>query len=183
MPRGIPNAKPAQAKNNPVHAPARELHTADLAVGQQPAIVLPDDGPIEREQVIVALDKQPADDYLQALKFAEEPITIRIERSSEKFAPHSVDCWVNGVGAEVLMRGKWIQCGYLPIGHVVTTKRKYVEVLARSKHDTVQTNVQKHEESEDNVVDRHTSMKTPFSVIRDDNPRGAQWLTRLLAEG
>lgn len=177
MPRGIPN----QAKNSPVNKPAKELHTADMAVGQAPKIILPDEGPIDREQIIVT-DRQPASDYLDALKFAEEPVTIRIERSAEKFAPHSVDLWVNGVGAEVLMKGKWIQTGYLPVGHVVTTKRKYVEVLARSKHDSVQTEVRKHEESEENVIDRHTSQKTPFSVIRDDNPRGAEWLTRLLQE-
>jgi len=182
MPRGTPN-KPAQAKNTPVHAPARELHTADMAVGQQPAIALRDDEPIDREQVILPVDRQPAADYLKQLAFAEEPVTIRIERSSEKFAPNSVDCWVNGIGAEVLMKGKWIQLGYLPVGHIVTTKRKYVEVLARSKHDAIQTNVVQHAESEENLVERHTSMRTPFSVLKDENPIGHQWLTRLLAEG
>lgn len=182
MPRGTPNAPAKQAKNNPVNAAARELHTGDMAVGQHAPIVLADDKPLEREQIILPLEKQMAGKYLADLAFAEEPVTIRIERSSEKFAPHSVDCWVNGVGAEILMKGRWIQTGYLPVGHVVTTKRKYVEVLARSKHDSVQTEVKKHEESEENVIDRHTSQKTPFSVIRDENPRGAEWLTRLLQE-
>ena len=179
MPRGIPN----QAKNNPVNQPVRELHTADMAVGQQPRIVLHDDAPIDHESVIIPVEQMPASNYINALKFAEEPVTIRIERSGEKFAPHSVDCWVNGVGAEVLMNGKWVQLGYLPIGHAITTKRKYVEILARAKHDTVQTNVTKHEENEDNFIDRHTSQKTPFSVLRDANPTGGEWLTRLLAEG
>lgn len=180
MPRGIPNK---DAINSPVNQPVRELHTGDMPVGQNPAIVLKDDEPIEREQTIQTLDRLPADDYLAALKFGEEPVTIRIERSSEKFAPHSVDCWVNGVGAEVLIRGKWLQLGYLPIGHMVTTKRKYVEILARSKTDSVRTEVRNEEsESPDNVIDRHTSQKTPFSVIRDENPKGAEWLTSLLAE-
>lgn len=180
MPRGIPNTK--EAKNSPVHSPSKELHTGDMAVGQHAPIVLMDDRPIEREQIIVPLEKQMAGKYLADLAFAEEPVTIRIERSAEKFAPHSVDCWVNGVGAEIMIRDKWVQTGYLPVGHVVTTKRKYVEVLARSKHDSVQTEVRKHEESEDNDIGRHTSQKTPFSVISDKNPRGAEWLTRLLQE-
>lgn len=179
MPRGIPNS----AINNPVNQPVRELSTADMAVGQMPPIVFPEHGLPDRERIVEPLDRMPADDYLSALKFAEEPITIRIERSSEKFAPHSVDCWVNGIGAEVLMRGKWLQLGYLPVGHAVTTKRKYVEVLARSKTDTVQTEVKKFEDGEENLNPIHTSQKTPFSVLRDENPRGGEWLTRLLAEG
>lgn len=182
MPRGTPN-KPAQAKNSPVHAPARELHTADMAVGQQPAIVLRDDEPINHEQVILPVDRQPAGKYLADLAFAEEPVTIRIERTAEKNAPNSVDCWVNGVGAEVFMNGKWLQLGYLPVGHAVITKRKYVEVLARSKHDSISTNVRQHEDSEENLVERHTSQRAPFSVLKDANPMGHQWLTRLLAEG
>lgn len=148
---------------------------------QHRPIVFKDDEPIDRERIIVA-EKTPDVEYFEALQFAEEPISIRIERSAEKFAPNSVDCWVNGIGAEIMINGKWVQCGYLPVGHVVTTKRKYVEVLARSKQDTVQTAVLKHEDFEENTNPISTSQKVPFSVIRDANPRGAEWLTKLIRE-
>ena len=153
--------------------PPKELNTGDMEVGQRPSIVLPDDGFIVREnEEIAAIDSPLDDDYFTALAFMEEPVTIRLERSQEKFAPLVVDVYVNGVP-------QWIK-----VGVPQTIKRKYVEVLARAKPDAVQTRVL-DEESENprNVIDRYTSAKHPFSVIRDDNPRGAEWLTRILAEG
>ena len=179
----MPRPLPSQAINNPVNSPAPELSTADMQVGQMPDIVLRNDEPIDHEQLVIPVDRPLESEYIKALKFAEEPVTIRIERSSEKFAPLTVDCWVNGIGAEVFMRGKWLQLGYLPVGYPIITKRKYVEVLARSKVDSVQTDVQKREDSEDNIIQRHTSQKSPFSILKDDNPLGHEWLTRLLAEG
>lgn len=176
------NSNATDALNSPVHAAERELHTADMAIGQQPSIILHDDQPIDHEQVIIPVDRQPAAKYLAKLAFAEEPVTIRVERSAEKFAPNSVDCWCNGIGAEVFMNGRWMQLGYLPVGHAVTTKRKYVEILARSKHDSIQTKVEQMADTEQNTIDRHTSMRTPFSVLKDANPEGHAWLTRLLAE-
>jgi len=180
MPRGVPNEK--MAMHSPVNQPGRELHSDDVAIEQPPRIVLTNDEPIEREEVIIPVSRAGAAQYLEQLAFANDPVTIRIERSSEKFAPHSVDCWVNGIGAELFIKGRWVQCGYLPVGHIVTTKRKYVEVLARSKVDTLSTQVEKHADHEDNIIDRHTSQRSPFSVIRDASPKGAEWLTALLSE-
>jgi hypothetical protein len=160
----------------------KELHTSDLKVGQQPPIIL-DDNPIDHENVILPVGNHLQPSYLASLAFAEEPVTIRIERSAEKFSPMVVDAWVNGKGAEAFINGKWIECGFLPVGIPVITKRKYVEVLARSKVDTVNTNVVKHENHEDNIIDRTTHSKVPFTIIKDANPVGTEWLTKLFLEG
>jgi hypothetical protein len=33
-----------------------------------------------------------------------------------------------------------------------------------------------------NLISRNTSQKYPFSVIKDPNPRGYQWLTTVLSQ-
>lgn len=162
----------------------KELHTDDLQVGQLPTITLNEDEAIDHEQIIIPVAGSLIKEQLSTLAFNEEPVTIRIERSSEKHAPKVVDAWVNGKGAEVLMNGSWVETFCLPVGLVVTTKRKYVEVMARSKTDNVTTKTGSTiEDSPLNIIDRNTSSRTPFSVIKDINPLGVQWLTNLLQEG
>jgi len=164
----------------PVRSAPRELHTGDIKVEQHPPIEDRDD----LDNVVVAPSQVLDKDYAAQLAFNEEPVTIRIEPSSEKFAPKVVDCWCNGKGAEIVINGKWVSTGALPVGRVVTTKRKYVEILARSKIDSIQT---RHDSSEAerpaNYIDRFTSSRAPFSVIEDKNPRGAEWLTKLVQYG
>lgn len=167
------------AKNNPVNRPGRELHTDDMEVGQRPAVNL--DLPREAESIL-PVEGALSSDYLEELAFNEEPVTINIQKSSEKFAPNVVDCWCGGRGAEQFINGKWAVCGWLPVNKPVTTRRKYVEVLARSKQDSIQTRTIKHEESEDNFADRYTNTKYPFSVLRDSE-KGHQWLSKVLMEG
>ena len=81
------------------------------------------------------------------------------------------------------MNGKWVVLGFLPVGIEVTTKRKYVEVLARSKVDNISTDVGSMlEDDPRNTLDISTSSKAPFSVIEDRNPMGRAWLSKLIRE-
>lgn len=159
----------------------KEVHTGDLEVGQRTSVNL--DLPRESESII-GIDENLDQDDLAALAFMEEPITIVIQKSSEKFAPNVVDCWVNGRGAEIFDEGlgKWMVCGWLPVGKPVTTRRKYVEVLARAKPETIETEVRKYEDREDNIAHRNVSTKYPFSVLQDKNPKGYAWLTKVIGE-
>jgi len=178
-----PAAAPSQAMHHPVHAPARELHTADLRTAEPPP---PDIN--HRSEVIVPVEQTKlTPEYIAELAFMEDPITIRIEPSDDENAPIVVDCWVQGKGAEVFdpIAKKWLELNCLPIGGIIITKRKYVEVLARSRADKV---VAKEVESRPAPgtdgwkVDRRMVRKTLFSVIHDPSPKGAEWLTRLYAE-
>lgn len=169
------------AKNNQVIKSGRESHSDDVKTGQRGSRNL--DLPVENETLIALSDGLEDSDeaYHAALKFMEEPVTIRISPSSEKNAPTTVQCWVNGKGAEQLQKGKWMQCGWLPIGHTVVTRRKYVEVLARAKSENVSTRVVKHENREDNMADRVASTKYPLSILQD-SPQGHEWFGRILME-
>lgn len=164
----------------------REISTADLEIGQRPSIDLDGDIGLDvrQNEEIAAVDTPLEKDDFAALAFAEEPVTIRLERSSEKYAPMHVPAWVNGKGAEVFDNGRWVEVTYLPVGKPVTTKRKYVEVLVRAKPDDVQTI---HEdataERPRNELIRNTRSAFPLTILQDKNPKGHEWLTRLMAEG
>jgi len=171
-----------QAVNTPVRR-QRETTSADFPIGQKPDILLRDGESIPREQVIVSMDTPLENDYAAQLKFAEEPVTILIYPSREKNAPIVVDCWVNGKGAEVFVNGQWHAFNCLPVNIAVTTKRKYVEVLARSKIDTINTMVDDATvENPANRINRVTSSSAVFTVIGDTNPKGVEWLKRLMTQ-
>lgn len=161
------------AVQTPVRRSRREAHTADMEVGQRPDIFIPDTGPLVREpESIEPVETPIGSDYAAELAFMEEPVKIRIEPLPEKFSPPAVDVYVNG------------QAVWIPVGREFVVKRKFVEALARSKPTDVST---AHEDATvdnpNNRVIRTTRSKYPFSVIRDDNPRGYAWLTKLMAEG
>jgi hypothetical protein len=118
--------------------------------------------------------------YLADLAMNEEPVTIRIEPSSEKNAPQAYPIWVNGRGAECFINGRWVEIIYLPVGIALTVKRKYLGVLISAKTDTVTTRMTDMEgERPNNMVTRQTSAVANFSILEDANPRGANWAQEL----
>ena len=171
------------AINTPVRRPRKEIHTSETPIGQLSNIVIPDEGLPERGEAIQTVTDPLQSDTTQALLFAEEPVTILINKSPEKFAPLTVDCWCNGKGAEVMADGKWVEFGWLPVQKPVTTKRNYVEILARSKTMSIRTESGKIDaESEKNEIIRSNSLKAQFSVIGDRSPKAAVWLQSLMAD-
>ncbi len=171
------------ALSSPVRRTRKETHTADMPLGQPDAMQMPEVGLPERGDAIVSVTEPLHSAYTQALLFAEEPVTILINKSPEKFAPLTVDCWCNGKGAEVMADGKWVEFGWLPVERAVTTKRKYVEILARSKHMSVNTVVgDMNEESPKNEISRSNSLKAQFSIIGDTSPQAGAWIQSLMRE-
>jgi hypothetical protein len=73
--------------------------------------------------------------------------------------------------------------GYLPRGKAITVKRKYVEVLARARYDSFQTEVlQPVNEDPINNVNSIANYTLPFQMIKDEHqPEGQEWLEKLLA--
>lgn len=158
----------------------REVHTEDMKIEQKGAIL----GSLaDRSPEIVLADPETMKSVAADLAFNEEPVTIRLEPSSEKNAAKMHYVAVNGKGAEVFMNGGWVEMAYLPVNRILITKRKYVAVLATAKFDTVTTqhadSGQGESEFIDNRVDRQTSAVASFSVIEDKNPKGAVWLQEL----
>lgn len=148
------------------------IQAAALDIGaEEPAR----DGEVVRADPAVM--KQTASD----LAFMEEPVMIVLQPSNEKNAPTHYPVWVNGKGAEVFQRGRWETITYLPVGQPLTTKRKYVAVLAGAKFDNIETHHdQPGAEIINNRIVRRTSAVTSFSVLEDKNPKGGAWLAELI---
>lgn len=160
----------------------KEVNTADMPIRQKPDVILSD--VLDREpDVVVMTEEQLTKDYAEALAFNEEPIKILISPSAEKYAPAAHPVWCQGPGAEIFdaQLNKWVRYGCLPVGIPCITRRKYVEILAMSKIDTITTPEKRPGDNlEDDRVGRQTSSMAIFTVLEDRNPKGQEWLRRIL---
>ena len=159
----------------------KALHSDTVKIEQKDDIV----GNVkneDRDSEIVLVDKPLHKDYLDALAFAEEPILIVLNPSTEKNAPNAYYVAVNGKGAEVFQNGRWDEIGYLPVGRSIIVKRKVVEIIIRAKIDRIDTQHDEIGSSENiiNIVKRFTSAVHSFSILEDKNPRGAAWATEMI---
>lgn len=154
-----------------------ELHTESAPIEQLPPIVTDS---LDREPEVIFADRIESNDYLDALAFNEDAVTIRIEPGIEENAPQFHPCWVNGKGAEVLVNGRWLEFKHFPVAEVLTTKRKYLEVLLRSKRNSIITHIVEQPGRDPiNEVRRPTSATMAISIIHDPSPRAAAWMTEL----
>ncbi len=175
----------SDAINNPVKRQYNraEVNTGDMPVGQRADIDM-DSKIIHGQGIINASgDTELNTKFHEDLAFNEEPVTIRIEENSGSDFPETyVPVYVNGKGAEVFYNGRWQEVGWLPIGMEVTTRRKSVEQLARSKVEIVRTqHGDTREEKPQNKVVRRNKSAYALTVLQDDNPKGREWLSRVLA--
>lgn len=159
MPRGIPNSK---------------TEAAEQQVGQTQVLDVPLTGSvldIERtDQIVQAVDGPSFDDYAKELAFNEEYLDVVVHESTDKNAEQMVDVYVNGTPQRFLR------------GQVQKVKRKYVEVLARAKNQSIQTVVQTTTDDVVNRIIKNSALRYPFAVQHDPNPRGQAWLRKVLAE-
>jgi hypothetical protein len=175
------------AINQPVQRRRREANTADFPIDQMPSINLDASQDVDRDRVVIADATALQDEFAKALAFAEEPVDILIHPpASERNPPQWVPCWVNGRGAELFLNGQWVACGYLPVNTPLTTKRKYVEVLIRSKQTTYQTAHVAPEDAKSTHVDNfavpQTNLANQVTIQYDANPLGREWMQRLVRE-
>jgi hypothetical protein len=107
----------------------------------------------------------------EKLAFMEEPVTILVMSSGDPNEIPLVQVAVNGVTQ------------FIKRDEPITVKRKYVERLARCKKtDFNQALDDSQGEVSFNVLTRRHSLRFPFSVIQDTNPKGAGWLKQILTE-
>lgn len=175
-----------EAQANPVKPKyGRAVSTEDMPVGQKSEIDIANLVKFIRGEGLADTGEKPLlPDYIDALKFAEEPVTVTIEENSRSDFPEThVFVATAGHGAEIWINNQWATVNWLPIGVVITTKRKYLEVLIRSKSDHVRT---QHDDATvqvpKNTLQRRTSGNYPVTIIEDANPLGREWAARLRAE-
>lgn len=155
----------------------KEINSEDFPIDQKKPI---SDDPSQYQGEVVLVDKPLNKEMVEALAFNEEPVTIRLEPGTDKNAEAFQPAWVNGKGAEVFQRGQWLEITYLPIGVVLTTKRKYLERILLAKIDTITTDAgDTRDENPHNRVKFSTSAVRAVTIIEDKNPKGVDWLSEL----
>lgn len=150
----------------------KEIDTNDMQIGQESELVLPTGNVIRPEEPEIMIPDGPTiDDYAKQLAFNEELVTVMVHESNSENEAPLVDVYVNGVAQ------------FFPRGEAVTCKRKYVEGLARAKPTAISTDVrERNSENPQNIINRRSALRYPFSVIEDRNPNGSAWLRKVLAE-
>jgi hypothetical protein len=184
MPRGIPNApKTAEPSNTKPTPPTvvpnlapntKAIEAAVQPVGQDRHLDVPVDGSIRdivrTDQEIEIVPGPALGDYAAELAFNEELVEVMVHESTDKNAEPIVDLYCNGVPQRFVR------------GRTQTVKRKYVEILARARVTAMTTVVQIEGDNVINRINKHTALRYPFSIQREDNPKGAAWLRKIQQE-
>lgn len=107
--------------------------------------------------------------HAQELLFNEEFVEVMLHESTDENAENPVFTSCNGVPQ------------YFFRGVPQKVRRKYVAILASCKEHAVSTpEYTAGDGSRAMGIKRVSSLKYPFSIISDPNPRGAAWLKSLL---
>lgn len=113
------------------------------------------------------------------LAFMEEPMTIMLAESTDANADAFVFCAVNGEPADTRNKTPWLRRGV-----EITTKRKFVERLLRAKPVAIKSvEVVGGDGARSIEYKRSSALRYPFQVIEDQNPRGRDWLRKVMLEG
>lgn len=101
--------------------------------------------------------------------FMNEPVMVTVLSSGKDNEMPYVQVAVNGV-TQMFLRDQ-----------PIVVKRKYLERLARAKETGYDQTVDDRLGERMNTLHNRHSLRYPFQVNRDDNPRGAAWLRAILA--
>lgn len=163
----------AVRKTRPVRSTRKDLDAAEQPIGQTRTRTMKSTGPAREalEPPLVEPVERPLDPEKAAnLAFMEERVTIFIHTSEDPYAVQFPEVW-NDSRKATFVRGK-----------DQVTQRKFVEVLARMK---VTRYRQEHFVDNNGVQGYryvpYTALVYPFTV-KNDTPKGQEWLARVLAE-
>lgn len=109
--------------------------------------------------------------YAEQLAFLEEPVEIMVAEPQDEKESSLVQLFVQGRSQMIIP------------GQPIVIKRKYLEVLARAKQIRYKPVVKINDltGAPVNMMIPRLVLRYNFSVIQDKNPKGAEWLRRILA--
>lgn len=109
--------------------------------------------------------------YAEQLAFLEEPVEVMVAEPQDEKESNLVQLFVQGRSQMIIP------------GQPIIIKRKYLEVLARAKQIRYKPVVKINDltGAPVNMMIPRLVLRYNFSVIQDKNPKGAEWLRRILA--
>ncbi|MGE0383415.1 MAG: hypothetical protein AB7N65_14195 [Vicinamibacterales bacterium] len=152
-------------------ASRRALESQEMQIGQdgEVGISLDGDAALDRPDIEV-VDGPRAMQKADELAFMEEKVLIQVAESTDPNAENPITVAVNG-------RNQFIWRGVPTV-----VKRKFVERLARAKSTSYAQDVNTMDPTVFNKLHSRTALQYPFTVLEDRNPKGADWLRKVLAE-
>jgi hypothetical protein len=163
----------------PDDQPVEQLSPHDMGMGNTPFTrPAPPD--------ITVVEKPLTKDQAKLLAFNEEPVTIVANQGAGDNAPLFLEAWVQGKGIECWYpQFGWVEKKHIPVDTEVIVKRKYLEVLLRSKALLVSTPEDKADGSEPrNLIIRRSVNTHSITIVEDKDPPGEigyrrEWARRL----
>jgi hypothetical protein len=140
-----------------------------MPVGQAPDIRLGDGIPTAANQ-FEPVDRPLETDYVSTLAFMEEPIEILVHETSDENAENPVIVGNNGV-FKAFFRGQ-----------PTIAKRKFVDSLIVKTGRVTTPEYINNGGERARAIRQHSAHKYPFSVLKDSNPKGAEWLRQRMAD-
>lgn len=166
-PDGATPEKPVQVRSDDVQMQSDTTSaTAKLNNLVTGAVLMPD-----QEDVVLATEAELNMAYAEALRFNEEPVTIRIHEDQSEHPIDPVPLSVNGKqiflkrGVDYTIPRKFVECLMNPLAHIKTKQKK---------------NNLGEDETE---IESTKAYQFPFSIVEDQNPKGRAWLTQLRNRG
>mgnify|MGYP003402129470 FL=1 len=146
--------------------PRKELEAASEYLGNSNDITIGEIGRGDADEIETVVSM----DHAALEAFMNEPVTVVVMSSGDDNELSLVQVGVNGVNQ------------FFKRDTPQTVKRKYVERLARCKKTDFNQTLDDRMGEAMNVLQRRHSLRFPFSVIQDSNPKGSAWLRQILAE-
>ncbi len=125
---------------------------------------------IHEHRAIEGVKGENLNDVMALEAFMNEPVTIHVYTDGTPGSLEVITPTVNGVNQPIIR------------GRDQTVKRKYVEVLARSKVTVYRQEVADPSHPERIQMVPITNLTAPFVVREDKNPKGRAWLEHILAQ-
>lgn len=155
-----------------VVAPRKHLETEEQQMPRGRARRLPSTGKARLEaQHFEVVDRAPSKEKLEALRFNEDVLTVRVHETTDKNAHPLPEVWNDGI-VQRFRRGTEQK-----------VKRKFIEVLARQKVTTYTQEKTQTDGVDDIINIPHTALLYPFAILHDPaGAKGAAWLKGILEE-
>lgn len=169
-----PTPTPARRHVAPVRSRRLDVNASEQKVGQDRPRHMKSIGPARKSLEpahIEPVENAVTKEFLDELAFMEEKVTVLVHDTTNPADVPVPEVWNDG-RVQRFIRGK-----------EQVVKRKFVELLARSKRTTyTQEKVRDDQDIESYRNVPHTVLQFPFSIVHDSNPKGAAWLKNVLAQ-
>ena len=154
---------------------AKAIYSDDVKPNQMPDIILGDGTLAVGGVSIEPVGRTPINKaLLDELAFMEEEIVVMVQETSDENAENPVTVGNNGVFKQFFR------------GVPTVAKRKFVDglIVKTGRVTTPEVEVQGVKGSRERSfsIQQRSAHRFPFMVIKDSNPRGAEWITRRLAD-